>query len=230
MAVRDVQREVTRATEALQRHGLAVRVLHAINAVAIVVLLVTGFAVSGSLPDGVSALFGGHVSANDAHRWLGLALSIALVLLVVACLRRVLSLLGDVLYCRWREWRWYTGFAIFLLRPSRGVAPFHAGRFDPAQRVVFACIVAATVVLCATGVYLFWSPPLPVALMGPMIRAHIAAAWVLIVALCVHVFAGSGALPTHRGLAGAMFGSGRVSVRLARNLWPGWARRHDDGG
>ncbi|HEX7325024.1 MAG TPA: cytochrome b/b6 domain-containing protein [Rhodanobacteraceae bacterium] len=212
----------------LQRHGLGARILHGINALAILVLLVTGFAVSGDLPDGVSALFGGHVSANDAHRWLGLALSIGLLLLALVCARRVVRLLGDVARFRWREWRWYVGFASLLARPARRSAPFHAGRFDPAQRVVFACIVAAALVLCATGVYLFWSPPLPVSLMGPMIRAHIVAAWVLIAALCLHVVAGSGVLPTHRHLLGAMFGNGRVPIALARRLWPGWAQRHDD--
>jgi hypothetical protein len=57
------------------------------------------------------------------------------------------------------------------------------------------------------------------------VRIHLAAAWVFIGAVGVHVVAGTGLLPTHRGVARAMFGDGRVQTELVCRLWPGWTAR-----
>lgn len=212
-------------SRSLRRHGLFAQVAHGADALAVLILLVTGFAVGGVLPEAVASGLGGHVALNGVHRELGLALSLLLVLATVLLFRRMARLVAAALYFPPRDWRWPWNFALHLVRPSRHAVPFHAGRFDPAQRLVFLALIASLCALCASGLYLYWSPPLPPSLMGPMIRVHVVAAWVLIAALGLHLLAAIGVLPTHRHLLGAMFGSGCVPVEAARRLWPGWTAR-----
>lgn len=213
----------------LPRHGCGTRALHLANALVVIVLLVTGLALGDVLAERVVAVLGGHLRVNDTHRVLGLAFAAALVLVASFLPGRVSRLLRDTVYFRRGEWRWPLQFLRFCLSPGRHPAPFHDGRFDPAQRVVFCAIILSVVVVSATGVYLYWTPPLGRTVLGYAIRIHIAAAWLLIGCLCVHILAGSGLLRTHRGLVTAMFGDGRVPVPLARVLWPGWTQRQARG-
>lgn len=210
---------------ALPRHGLATRVLHFINALTVIALVLTGLAVAGWFADQVVAWAGGHVAINAVHRVLGLAFVAALVLVALVWPHHVAGLLRDVVQVRVHEVGWPLAFVRYLVRPRDCSAPFHAGRFDPAQRVVFAVLLGALALTAASGVYLYFAPPAGGPLLGWAIRVHILAAWVLIVCIGLHIVAGSGALWTHRGLIGAMFGDGRVSLARARVLWPGWTAR-----
>lgn len=212
----------------LVRHGFGTRLLHGADAVVVTVLLVTGVALGGLVPDRAVGWLGGHERVNSVHQVLGVAFAAALVLLALTLPRRIARLLRDAGGFRRGHGRWLPQFLAHLVAPGRHAVPFHDGRFDPAQRIVFLGILATLAVALATGLYLyFWTPAFPFgqAPLGYAIRVHIAAAWLLIACLCLHVAAGLGVLPTHRGLARAMFGNGRVSARLARTLWPGWAAR-----
>lgn len=212
----------------LPRHGLTARALHFANALVVIVLLLTGLVLGGVLPEGGAALIGGHLGDNATHRILGLAFAIALAVLAVALPRRVGHLLHDIGRFQKRDWLWSPRFLAYYFSRRRNRAPFHDGRFDPAQRIVFAILIASLTVATASGVYLyFWNPTFPLGqqALGYAIRVHITASWVLIVCVCLHIIAGSGLLRTHRGLVTAMFGNGRVSLALARTLWPGWADR-----
>ena len=209
----------------LARHSLGARVLHALDALVIMVLLASGLALGELLGEQIVALFGGHLLVNATHQLLGLAFVIAWVLLVLAMPDRVHGLLRDTVYFRRRELRWPLDFLRFSLWPRRFAPPFHDGRFDPAQRVIFISTIVALALMGVSGVYLYLAPPLGRMMLAYAIRIHIATAWVLIGCLCIHAVAGSGLLRTHRGLATAMFGDGRVAVALARTLWPGWSRR-----
>ncbi|MEO8855654.1 MAG: hypothetical protein ABI343_01575, partial [Burkholderiaceae bacterium] len=75
---------------------------------------------------------------------------------------------------------------------------------------------------------IYLAPPLRQFLPAYIIRTHIVTSWLLIGFLSAHILAGSGLLRTHRGIAAAMFGDGRVAVGLANNLWPGWTSRQRD--
>ncbi|HEU0196392.1 MAG TPA: cytochrome b/b6 domain-containing protein [Nevskiaceae bacterium] len=213
----------------LLRHRAGVRVLHGINALAVIVLLVTGLALGEVLASGWVALLGGHLRVNAIHRGLGLAFAVAWLLIVCVQPRRIGRLLRDTLRFQCGDGRWFVEFPRFCLTPRRWPAPFHAGRFDPAQRVVFLLLVVAVVVVSLTGVYMYWEPRWGRLMFVLMIRAHIVAAWTLIGCLCLHVAAGCGLLPSHRGLVTAMFGDGRVRLTRAQALWPGWAARQTAG-
>src|SRR5699024_4088311 len=114
-----------------------------LNALAIIVLLVTGLALGGYFADQLVALLGGHLLVNTMHSMLGLAFAVALVLLVLLLPAKVKWLLQAALYFRRNELRWPLDFLRFYLRPGRHVAPFHDGFFDPAQRVIFIGLIAA---------------------------------------------------------------------------------------
>lgn len=212
----------------LLRHGMVARVLHGIDALVVIVLLLTGLALGGALPDGAAAWLGGHVGVDAVHRVLGVAFAAALLLLLIILPRRVVRLWRDVARCRRGDGHWPLRFARFYVLRGIGAAPFHDGRFDPAQRLVFMGILLGIAIASLSGVYLYvWTPSFPFgqATLGYAIRVHIVSAWLLIVCVCVHIVAGSGVLWTHRGLVGAMFGDGHVGRARARDLWPGWTER-----
>lgn len=212
----------------LIRHGRTARVLHAANAAVVIVLLVTGLALGDVVSARVAGWLGGHERINAAHQWLGLAFAVAMVLLAAALPRRVARLLRDSSRFRRGDGRWIRAFLAYLVAPRLRAPPFHDGRFDPAQRLVFLGILVGIAGVTASGVYLYaWTPAFALGQMSLAyaIRVHIVAAWLLIACLALHIAAGSGLPWTHRGLVRAMFGHGRVPISLARRLWPGWARR-----
>lgn len=215
---------MTRTT--LARHSLGGRLLHALNALVVIVLLFTGLALGGVLTERLVIRLGGHLLVNEMHRLLGLAFVVAWAVLVVS--GRISGLLHDVKYFQHHELRWPLEFLRFYLRPRYHPVPFHDGRFDPAQRIIFIALIVALVLTGVSGVYLYLMPPFGRVLVGYAIRIHIAAAWLLIGCLGIHIVAGTGLLRTHRGLIAAMFGNGRVTLTLACTLWPGWARRQAD--
>ena len=217
---------MTRAT--LARHSFAARVLHALNALVIIVLLVTGLALGDLLVGRMVLLLGGHSTVNATHQFLGLAFVSAWTALLLALPGGLGRLLRDTVYFRRRELRWPLDFLRFSLWPRRYPAPFHDGRLDPAQRVIMIGIFAAVALVSISGVYVYLTPPFGRMMLANAIRLHIAAAWLLIGCVCIHIAVGSGLLRTHRGLVTAMFGNGRVAATLARTLWPGWARRQTD--
>lgn len=212
----------------LRRHGRGVRALHLVDAVVVIVLLVTGIALGGLIPDSAVAWLGGHERVDSVHQVLGVAFAAALILLAIALPRRVGRLIRDAARFRRGDGHWVPGYVRHLIAPASHTVPFHDGRFDPAQRVVFIGILVTLAVALGTGLYLyFWSPSWPLGQMslGYAIRIHIVAAWLLIACLCLHIAAGLGVPRTHRGLVRAMFGNGTVPESVARTLWPGWADR-----
>ncbi len=212
----------------LARHGLRARALHSLNALVIAVLLVTGLALGDIFANSVVTLLGGHLAVNSVHRQLGMIFVTALALLMLLLPGRVRCLLHDTTHFKRDELSWPLDFLRFYLWPARHPVPFHEGRFDPLQRVIFAGIIGSVVLACVSGVYIYLAPPLRQFLLAYSIRTHIVTSWLLIGFLCAHILAGSGLLRTHRGIATAMFGDGRVAVGLANNLWPGWTRRQTD--
>lgn len=209
----------------VRRHGLTARLAHGLNALAIVVLLVTGLALGDWFAPRAVALLGGHVAINGAHQYLGLAVVAALLLVACAWPRRTARLIAALRPLRRGDAGWLVSFARFWWRPTRYVAPFHDGRFDPAERVVLSLLIVALAVDGVSGVYLYVLPNWGRVAFVWAIRSHVIAAWVLLVLVGVHATVGLGVLATHRGITRAMFGDGTVSVSLARGLWPGWAAR-----
>ena len=199
--------------------------MHSLDALVIVVLLVTGLALGDVFTNRVVALLGGHLAVDSVHRQLGMIFAIALALLVLLLPGPARCLLHDTTHFKRGELRWPLDFLRFYLWPERHSVPFHDGRFDPMQRIIFAGIIGSMVLAGVSGVYIYLAPSLGRLLLAYVIRTHIVTSWLLIGFLCTHILAASGLLRTHRGIATAMFGDGRVAFDLSNTLWPGWTRR-----
>lgn len=207
------------------RHAGGVRLAHLIFALLIGVLIVSGLGVQESLPAQVVSILGGHVVLATLHHLLGHVLEFLMLLALYFMLARVRGLLSAVMRFHRFEVAWPLAFLRFLLHPHKNSPPWHNGRFDPIQRIVFLILGGSLVVVVVTGLAFDFIPSNFPMLFAWNLRIHIAAAVVLISAVCVHVTVGSGLLSPHRGVARAMFGDGRVRMTVGRRLWPGWTAR-----
>ncbi|CAM5220188.1 hypothetical protein CDEF62S_00589 [Castellaniella defragrans] len=201
------------------------QVAHGVNAAAVIVLIATGLALGDQLPTALVATLGGHAVANEIHRLGGVAFTIVSLLAIGLFHSPTRNLMRDLVYFRREERRWPRTFLKCILSPNHERTAFHGGRFDPAQRLILLLLLCSTVLVAATGVYLYILPTAPQWVFLIVIRIHIYGAWIAIIALCLHVFAGLGVLHTHRGLLGAMFGDGTVPARTALTLWPAWTQK-----
>lgn len=213
------------AAATILRHGRLTRWLHGIDAALVLILLLSGLALGDRLDECLVELAGGHEGINDLHQYLGVGFVAAVLALTVLLPRRVLHLLRDAGTFSRGDGRWMWAFMRHYFQPHRQPAPFHDGRFDPAQRVVLLGIGLGVLLVGISGVIVYALPDLGRDAFRVTIRTHIAGAWLLLGCVVVHVVAGIGLPHTHRGLVRAMFGDGRVRLQLARTLWPGWTRR-----
>ena len=210
----------------LLRHSGGVRLAHLVFAAVIGWLILSGLGLHESLSPRVIHVLGGHVLLADSHRWLGYALGAALLLALVLLWQRLCGFLGAILSFQRSDMAWLPGLVRSFVRPRADALPWHAGRFDPAQKVVFVILISSLVLLIATGVAINFIPVRSARMVFAWtLRTHLGSAWVFIAAASVHVFAGLGVLPTHRGVTRAMFGDGQVKLELSRRLWPGWTDR-----
>lgn len=198
---------------------------HLAFAVVIGILIVSGLGVAESLPPQVTFWLGGHVLLSVAHHLVGHVLEFGLLLLPLLVLDRLQGLVGSMARFHRFEAAWPIAFARFSLRRRRYRPPWHSGRFDPVQRLVFLALTGSLAVVVLTGLAFNLVPRDMPQLFAWVLRIHIAAAILLIGSVCVHIVAASGLLSTHRGIARAMFGDGRVGVPLSSRLWPGWTAK-----
>ncbi len=214
----------------LLRHGPEARIGHAVVALGMLALIVSGLGMAERMPAPVVSTLGGHVWLGGAHRWLGIgygAAAVGLALFGPAVVRRLLREM-----CRFRrsEARWFRSFARYVLAPSRHRPLPHDGRFDPGQRVIFTAMLGSFAVLVVSAAALYLAPADATSLLAWSLRIHIAAAVVFIAALTVHVAVGTGLLASHRNIGRVIFGDGRIRPELARTLWPTWAAGLDAQG
>lgn len=208
----------------VRRHLPRARWVHGLAALGIVLLLVSGHALAEVLPVVVQRWLGGHAWVSSGHDLLGLAFALAAAGALLACHRRAAALLRELCRVGRGDGAWLWRFVRDPLG-RKAPAPWHGGRFDPLQRWVLAAMLALLLIATVSGVALYFMPP---GWRWPFvigIRAHILANEAFTILLLVHVLAGSGLLPTHRGIARSMFGDGTVPLATARRLWPGWTAR-----
>lgn len=212
------------------RHAGGMRLAHLAWAIVSGWLVVSGLGLHEVLPAWASHLLGGHVVLVTWHGRIGNLLALALLPAAFLVRNRLRRFLGAIMRFQRTDAAWPLALLRSLRHPRRQpVLPWHAGRFDPAQRLVFLILVGAFAVLVTTGFAFAFIPTNIRLLFAWTVRIHLAAAWVFIAAAGVHIVAGTGLLPTHRGVTRAMFGDGRVRLSLARRLWPGWTARRLQG-
>ncbi len=209
----------------LLRHGRRARLAHLVLALLVLALIVSGLGMGGRLPDSLTNVLGGHEKLAAWHRQLGLVFGACLLGLPLVAGGRLRRMLAEMVRFHRSELRWFVPFLRYCLRPHRHEPPFHYGRYDPGQRIVFLLLGSSLLVCTLSGLVLYVAPPQHALLLAWAIRFHVGASVALIAGVGLHTLAGSGLLPSHRGVARGMFGDGRVAVVLARRLWPGWTAR-----
>lgn len=206
----------------LRRHVPATVVAHAVFGVAVLGLAASGLLLVTGGPRFLVSLLGGHDVLAVWHRRLGLAVTASLLAAPLLAPHSIAGLAKDVLSYRRTDIGWAQAIVRFVMHPHRNRPPYHDGRFDPAQRLLFAVMGALLVLLAATGVALLVAPRNASGLLSLTLRVHELSGWVFFFAAGAHVLAGSGWLPSHRGVVRAMV-DGQVSMATAKRLWPGWA-------
>lgn len=208
----------------IRRHGRWPRWLHGANALAMLLLIGSGLAIGERLPTSWTAMLGGHERLNALHQGLGLALVPAIALLMLLARGGTCRLLRELLHLHRHELRWPLELLRHAARPGHHAAPAHDGRLDPLQRLVMLLLLLSAAIVGVAGMGLFLAADAPRWLLALLIRTHVYVSWLMLGVLALHVLAGSGILPTHRGIARSMFGDGTVSLALAERLWPGWVQ------
>lgn len=216
--------------ERLPRNRPAARRLHAGLSLLTLGLLVSGVAVLGEGVRPLEALFGGHVASARAHRLLGYGLIAAAGLVALARPRAAGRFLIESARFRRGELRWFAAYPAFVLRPSRNAPARHEGHFDPGQRLFNLVVIAAFLVLSATGALMSVPAAFVPEVFAWSLRIHRLATWALLAAVGGHVVVASGVLRAYRGVWRAMHAGGLVPRELAERLWPGWAERERWGG
>ncbi len=157
-------------------------------------------------------LFGGGVWARILHPFLGVAMFLLFLVMALRfarhnCLtasdRRWLGHLGDVLHNR-----------------EEGLP--EVGRYNAGQKLLFWMLVLCMLVLLASGVVIwrqYFSHAFAIGQIRFAALAHASAAFVLITAIIVHIYAAIWI----KGSLGAML-YGKVSRAWARKHHPGWAK------
>lgn len=210
----------------IRRHSGGVRLAHVTLAVAVGWLILSGLGIHENLPAWAIHTLGGHVLLVTSHRWLGYVLAAALLLALIFLRHRVRRFLGAIVSFHRADAAWLPGLLRSFVHVRDGRLPWHAGRFDPLQRLAFLILIGSLVLLIGTGIAVNFIPASSARMAFVWtLRTHLTTAWVFITVVGVHVFAGLGILPTHRGVIRAMFGDGRVTLKLSRRLWPGWTQR-----
>jgi len=203
------------------RHTLAARLGHGAAAFSVALLLLTGYALAEALSPRVTGWLGGHAVVSGVHDAWGLGFAVAAVALLAVRWRASCRWLGRLCRVPRQDFIWLRDF-LHDFSGVREPRAWHAGRLDPLQRWVLALVLVMLSVVTVSGICLYLAPSEWRWVFVVAVRAHIYANEVLLAALAVHVLAGLGILPTHRGIWRSMFGDGTVPLATAQRLWPAW--------
>jgi len=175
------------------RHAGGVRLAHLTWAITSGWLVVSGLGIHEALPAWASHLLGGHVMLVTWHGRVGDMLGLALLLAAFFVRNRLSRFLGAIMQFHRADAAWPLALLPSLPHPrQQPVLPWHDGRFDPAQRLVFLIVVGSFALLVMTGLVFNFIPTNIRLLFAWTVRIHLAAAWVFIAAASVHIIAGKG--------------------------------------
>jgi formate dehydrogenase subunit gamma len=185
------------------------------------VLLLTGWWLllgGEGRPSPLSRLTG--VADTVLHVWFGRGFAVVLIVPLVLAPRAVRSFARETVRRDRGDLAWFRRWPVAAFR---GRFARHEGRFDPGQRVANVVLVLGLVVLTVSGIGL-------TVLHGGRAFAVLAHMheWTAVAVTPVilgHVAIAAGVLPGYRGVWRAMHLGGRVELRTARRLWPGWTER-----
>jgi cytochrome b subunit of formate dehydrogenase len=204
--------------QTVERYSRAARWYHAFTYLTVFALLITGWwliAGQEGRPSPVARLLG--MSDVDIHFYTGWALAGLAAVAVTLGVRATRTFVRESI-------RYDRGDATWLRQwPAATVTgrfARHEGHFDPGQRVANVIVVLLLATLVGTGIGL--TMVVGGAAFVWLDRLHRWATYLLTPVLAGHIIIAAGVLPGYRGVAWSMHLGGRLSVPVARRLWPAW--------
>lgn len=210
--------------DVVERYTRPVRWFHAGVYLATLVLLVTGWWLlfgNEGRPSPLSRLL--HTPDTTVHKDAGWALAALAVAGSVLGVRAARTFVAESLRFRGSDIRWFRTWPAAALT---GRFARHDGHFDPGQRIVNLLLAAGMLVLVGSGVGLVLLHGGPT--FALLARLHRWATYLCTPLIAAHVLIAAGVLPGYRGVWRSMHLGGRLDVRVAHRLWPGWLERTRD--
>ena len=210
----------------LARYGAAARVLHYFNLLAFIIFFYTGAALLFS--DSLATIIGGSDVSRMLHR-------IAAVIVIIGPLIGIIIRFGsfkefvkDTFTWQKGDTKWVLRFFIWLFRPSMEM-PHTKTKDSAGQRMIAWILIGGALWQVMTGVILLYRNAFSKNVVLMATTMHDVGFFVLIVALMGHIYVGLGLFKPYRGIVRAMFGDGTVDEKLAKRLWPDWAKKAETG-
>lgn len=200
----------------IERYQAGDRINHWLVAITFVLLALSGLALFHPSMFWLTGLFGGGPWTRILHPFVGVVMFVSFLALAVKFRHH------NVLEARDRQWlaQWRDVVA------NREDKLPEVGRYNGGQKLLFWVMVLCMLVLLASGIAMwqpYFAPAFPITLIRIASLLHAVAAFVLILGIIVHVYAGIWV----KGTVGAMM-RGTVSRAWARKHHPAWYRDIDD--
>ena len=190
----------------LTRNTTGARINHWITGGCFVLLVLSGLSMFDPMTSFLSGLFGGGQSTRAIHPWIGVAL--------------LISYLGLIIQF-WRDNLWKREDLAWLAAAHRVVANQEEGvpevaRFNAGQKFVFWTMTLLVPVLFITGIVIwdvYFSPYTSIEVQRVAVLIHSLAAAAAIIVWIIHVYA-------------ALWVRGSIRAMTQGYVTPGWAWRH----
>ncbi|RZU76187.1 formate dehydrogenase subunit gamma [Micromonospora kangleipakensis] len=206
----------------VRRYSRATRWFHALTYLTVLILLGTGWwLVAGreGQPSVAARLTG--IADTSLHRYAGWVLTALAASAVTLGVRATRTFVRESLRHDRGDLRWFARWPGALVT---GRFARHEGHFDPGQRAANLLMVGLFVALIGSGIGLVLVTG------GPWFvwlqRVHRWATYLITPVLIGHIVIAAGLPPGYRGVARAMHLGGRLPLRVAERVWPGWLDRH----
>ena len=180
---RQVADGVNKTRGEIVRYAPATRIAHWIVALSFVLLALSGLAMFYPPLFGLSGLFGGGATMRAVHPWIGLVMVVAFIALA-GKLRRHMKMQD-------RDRQWLRQFGDVTANREDQLP--EVGRFNAGQKVVYLVALLSLIVLLLSGLEIwraYFTAYFPVDLTRLASLLHALFAFVLILTIIVHIYAG----------------------------------------
>ncbi len=188
----------------IPRFNFRERAVHWAAALSFLYAALTGLALWSPYLYWLAFVFGGGNATRGGHPWAGVVFAAALGFMFLGWASQMRLDADDRV--------WLRNMRKYMTHDESGLP--EAGRFNAGQKILFWTQSAATLVLLASGVVLWFPESMPRALRLAAVLVHPAAAIASIGGIIVHIYMGTAAVPE------AFRGMIQGWVR------PGWAASH----
>ncbi|CAD6534089.1 Formate dehydrogenase, cytochrome b556(fdo) subunit [Paraburkholderia hiiakae] len=190
----------------IERYNANARTIHWITAISFVLLALSGLALFHPALFWISALFGGGQWMRILHPFIGLVMFCAFSGLAIRYWHHNLIQFSDI--------QWLLRIANILQNQEEGLP--EAGRYNGGQKMLFWTLLPCMITLLLSGIVLwrrYFSAYFPIDVIRFAALVHALVAFVLILAIMVHIYAG-------------IWIDGTLGAMLHGYVTPGWARKH----